>query len=707
MIAIGLILFTQNIYQNTLHRGSSVIQLGVLSIEEYNVFLNILDTYSLTATRRVNLNLNTIELHTNDPTLGNRIQLIEGSSPAYGEFISNINKDKPNQSGIFRNIIPRYDLVVYCLAAPQNLFVSSFYSINTTDLTILTHVLDYLYSEVFHVELFAILDNMGFSHLFFPFSLNQMIVSSTATFFLVLATILSLVQFSVSQLRSINIMLALGYSKTRTSITMVRKILSFKETVLPAIVIYIFFICYLILTTSYSYFYFELTLLFFAVYLALLILCMFMAFVILIIFVGIQNSDSTSVLKNKYYYFAIQTANFSIKTVFTVFFIVGVLITLSLLEEIILRRESLTNWNRTENLYRIQVFDVGQATLFEVEEFVTERIVYLYQHLKEHNKAFIMNSLNFENMELLGLYDFPMSGRVHGIQSHVIISPNYLNFNPIFDTEGNQVTDQLIHDDYVMNILVPFSFYYLKEELLFYYHKFFYFHKVEVENIYNIAFGRPMNTTPKTELTVNIIFVKDNQYYFTLNPIVRVSYGNRIFDTIAVVYTRNFHRSFLSSNATHSMFFYAGNFNPDDYISFALAYDASILTVTSSMDEQKNDILSDLRAYHTNSILLLILLLFSNVGISYNLFSNYYERNKVKLVLKSLWGYSTFEKHKKFLIALFLPLMVIVLITGIMYDIKALLVGAFLLAMDTIFILLKESLLQQKSFSMILKGNKQ
>ena len=81
--------------------------------------------------------------------------------------------------------------------------------------------------------------------------------------------------------------------------------------------------------------------------------------------------------------------------------------------------------------------------------------------------------------------------------------------------------------------------------------KYFYFEKVEAENNYNEMAGREERLDiTEDQLTVNIIYVKDGQRYFTYRSDCASADGSWITDPLVQIYTGNIHCNYAHSFLT-------------------------------------------------------------------------------------------------------------------------------------------------------------
>ena len=101
-------------------------------------------------------------------------------------------------------------------------------------------------------------------------------------------------------------------------------------------------------------------------------------------------------------------------------------------------------------------------------------------------------------------------------------------------------------DDLTLNLLVPEQYHDMEQEILAAWREYFYFEKVEAENDYNERAGeKEQLDIAENQLTVNIIYVKDGQRYFTYRSDCASADGSWITDPLVQIYTGNRRRFFI------------------------------------------------------------------------------------------------------------------------------------------------------------------
>ncbi len=207
-------------------------------------------------------------------------------------------------------------------------------------------------------------------------------------------------------------------------------------------------------------------------------------------------------------------------------------------------------------LYRAVVYNSGEDESTAKYLEIAQRSQELLALLEEKTGAFVMDAYNYQAMDDDGtpLYtmnnpEFPIEIAPAGMS--VQVSPGYFKWNPIKTTDGSELEKQIVQDDLTLNLLVPEQYRDMEQEILTAWKEYFYFEKVEAENDYNELAGRKERLDiTENQLTVNIIYVKDGQRYFTYRSDCAAADGSWITDPLVQIYTGNIHCNYAHSFLT-------------------------------------------------------------------------------------------------------------------------------------------------------------
>lgn len=166
-----------------------------------------------------------------------------------------------------------------------------------------------------------------------------------------------------------------------------------------------------------------------------------------------------------------------------------------------------------EHLYRTVVYNSGEDESDAKYLEIAQRSQKLLSLLEEKTGAFVMDAYNYQTVDDEG--------------------------TPLYTMNTPEVPIEIAPAG--MSIQVSRE----------YWRKYFYFEKVEAENNYNEMAGREERLDiTEDQLTVNIIFVKDGQRYFTYRSDCASADGSWITDPLVQIYTGNIHCNYAHSFLT-------------------------------------------------------------------------------------------------------------------------------------------------------------
>jgi hypothetical protein len=209
-----------------------------------------------------------------------------------------------------------------------------------------------------------------------------------------------------------------------------------------------------------------------------------------------------------------------------------------------------------KDIYVLRINDVGQDIETEIEIDVQKRISKLYGYLCDNNNAFFMDAEDYFAYKQYG-GDIDINGLLtDGFYTHITVSPNYFLYNPINTIDNNNVLDEVVVSNQVLNILVPESLLYLQDKYEEQFLDYFDFYRNKVyRNIYSHEADDTWETIPVEKMKINIIPVKNDQWYFTFSTDINESTFNSISDPVVVVYTDNFHPSTTLAMSSSCLYF--------------------------------------------------------------------------------------------------------------------------------------------------------
>ena len=664
---------------------------------------------------------NTYHLQTTDVTLNGEMVLVSGRLPEYGttEFIHSIDTGNENQVGIIDDILPGLQLSVTHLSNPANtqrdgvyvFYTDAFEAVQefkdaiipyTRDIEL--HYLDFTIDD-FWITLELMIGSVGSG----AQSLAEVLIP-VYTLFLIM--ILVMIQYGVKLLRTQSILKLNGFS--------IWKILQ-KVTISSAISLFIGMIIAYAVSLIYIYasrfhlFLGDITFYFIMIGLAFIVL--YLLIINLFVYTYLTLSKEISLIKGKKSVFIsqfINVLNHGLKIGISFLFLFSSLTILDNMNRLNQRLSAQDRWNETENIYQPASLLMGTNT-FETESLLFKPHRLLYDYLVENHHAFIVSAENMPRILDDGTSPFadpdlapPLEIAPNGWR--ITISPSYLDVNPIQAIGDIDIKEALIWDDYTWNLLVPISLEEQEEELTELYLEEFYSQKVLLANMYNDELGKPLIETTIDELSINIIYVYNDQDFFTFDIFRPISTSGIVNNTVAVIFNPDtFHAHFLSYLFQQNVFII--NESAEDTRSMILpAIEAngleSNIPAVHSVYEQFNILLQALIDEFIRLFIFTAFLVGFNLTISYYLIASYFETNKFQLVIKRNFGYHILKRNKKFLLTFLSYAVPILIIVNILWGFTVFLIGLGFLFFDLLIMAIFERRLMNKSFSEIMKGER-
>jgi len=417
----------------------------------------------------------------------------------------------------------------------------------------------------------------------------------------------------------------------------------------------------------------------------------------------------------------VQAVNYFAKYMSVSFFSAAIAFLVMLFAQLTTERQNMQSWMDTRDIYQVYIMNIGQVHDRAIMAEVHSKTTHLYQHLSISNNGFFMDANSIWAMELFG-EDFPLTGLVtNHATTHISVSPNFFSFNPIIASTGVPVYQELDFSDNVLNLIVPNALSAIHEDLYLHFLEYLYFHRVDIHRrVYSGTHGETWNPSTREPLTVNIIPVKDGQFYFTFSPHIRQATGNKILDPVVHVYTGNLHPSYTYSTVTRALFFQHDSDlheTPDEYLAYLVEMDG--FAFASSVWSMIANRVSQFQRDYFGTVFLSLFIVIGYLITSFSVYSNYFVRNRYSIMVKTMWGYSVFRRYTSVFVMLFLPILiaflpfVFVAMTPLarLHLLPSLSVqwifalGIFLVGIDVLYFVSMEKLLLKKSINSILKGD--
>ena len=247
----------------------------------------------------------------------------------------------------------------------------------------------------------------------------------------------------------------------------------------------------------------------------------------------------------------------------------------------------------------------------------------------------------------------------------VSVNNNYLKLNPIYDVNGKPVN---VPDESTttLTILVPEKYKTQEKEIQELYTNFHTYYYYWFDDLYANTI-KPLDYNPSVEkelllhhkpLPVSIIFVKNNQDYYSYMPWVLPERENTVKDPIAVIVNDRNMGQFLTSEYIINGYFWGKSssinyMNPMQTESFQIDINKSgirnLLVSISPLYDAVGQSIQETRGkigiysvmYFVSILVVILVTLFSCI--------NYIENNNRELSIKKIHGYSFWNMHKSLL----------------------------------------------------------
>ncbi|HAX71890.1 MAG TPA: hypothetical protein DCY20_00040 [Firmicutes bacterium] len=665
------------------------------------LFQDLAKKYSVTIFKSTYKNNNSLELITTDTTMDGKIELTNGNYPksSTDEFISTTISQHSNQVGVIKNFDKDMTINIYNFTHIKNYNPSGIYYLTTNN----SHHIDQILDELNSLNVEATILNS------FSSTANSLLFLINPTqFCILLCGIFAIIHFIQKELKNIFIYKVYGYKK----ISIIHRILvQLVKPLISSLVISsaLFIILHFTLNaTDYFIDSFSLLLKFY--------LFIFTIYIITAILLGVSYVNSSkynTVIKGeKPFNNELLGFNILIKVIYTIMILilfVQVDSTSSYLKNL---RESLKYWEKTENIYQpiityTGVEGVGKAAELELYQKGSDFLTLLL----ENSKAFVLDT-NLFSTSSNGTFQYEnnisngVSIDVSVYGKRITASREYFNINTILTSNGESVFNILELTPNTMTILVPEKFKYLEAKINAHYLDYFYSTKVEVENIYRNRLNQPPFNFSKTDLNINLIYVQNNQSYFTFNPYTDLLDQNTIIDPITIIYDEaNYHISDIYAYLTSCVFFYSEQINPyEELVPYISSSKLNSLNKIESVYDFLGLKIADLKQQEQQLLTSSLLLIVGNIIITYHFISNYYEKYKKKLYLQRIYGYSWIKKNQLLLILLLSINLTSCFICGIWYNLLPFSI-LFILLIDIGLFLSLSFVLNKKSYLEIMKGD--
>ncbi|EGT4966432.1 TPA: DUF1430 domain-containing protein [Clostridioides difficile] len=700
---LGLNIVKDNEINNILYNDTTSISVMFKDYKKLNKnyskwIKDIADENNVAISKYVFNNNEKLSIYTTDTSLNNNIKLKSGKFPNTNsnEFISNINTNNSNQVGKFSTMSKDISILIRDFGKISEVGESGILYISTQNEDTINKILRELNVDrsIFVARLH---DRYVNSNLY----LNPSIIRDLIL--IILCFLATIIHYSISVSREASILRLNGYSKLDIIARVIKNILRIMIlSSVTALLIYIIYILKLNIGVRAC--------LYFAMF---SIICILINILISILIVGFNSRSSKYVLSlnGKKSYGFVNIMHFTLKIVFVSFLILSInncILNYNMLQT---QLGNLSEWDKAKNVYNLTLKDTGEQSLGKEEVIKNAKIKSFYKSLVEEKDAFLIDTTNFEKLEDGSyMYEINSKGKnpeVSQYGKNIKINKNYLKVNPIY-SNGKEIFNLIDYNDKTINLLVPKKLQVHENDIKKEFRELFYFEKIEVENMYNEKLNRGLNKTKESDLNVNIIYVDNNQSYFTYNSFVMEDNRNLIDDPIVIIDIDNIDDSFYLSYISRCVYFNSKKLDALADISNIIesqGVEAYIQSLHAVYNEYGLEI-NKLEKYLNSEIFTIIIIAISNLMITYNIVASYYERNKYKLYIKKIFGYSTTARSMLLIVSLILTNIIPISIISTRVDLSnnIILFGFLILVVEVIISIILDKIISNSSFNKIIKG---
>ena len=381
---------------------------------------------------------------------------------------------------------------------------------------------------------------------------------------------------------------------------------------------------------------------------------------------------------------------------------------------------ALASWERTKNVYKIE-YSLLDDSLEELmsdygkDRALNDRLQRFYDMLSKKRECFLIKADNFTRVVLTNgvtiyenefygdkFYDFPLG-------EWITIDENYLKVNPIKTCDGALIKDKINQDPNVMNILIPEKYQEFESSIVEKALDGFYFKKVTVDNIYNEEMNLPVNQTTKEQLSINVIYVENNQTYYTYQ-MNKGDMNNLITDPLVYIYNGNVDSSDMGSMINSCVFYISESegqafLELQDVIKEAGAPD---ITGVKSVYDEGGAKINELRVrIERHSIYAIVFLMFFIIiFIMYSWLT--YKMNVYNSAIKKVMGYSEIHIYKGNIMMNILLMSGTIIAVCLKYNEQSLILitGTVIILLDNIFFCILTGSMSEKEIKNVIRERK-
>ncbi|MCL1989790.1 MAG: DUF1430 domain-containing protein [Defluviitaleaceae bacterium] len=716
LVFYGVFLLLSEPYLTLFQPGIEVEVSFGNDIDNFHLFIDALyETEQLVISpRALDMQGNVTHIYTTDVTLGGEVVLSSGRFPApeTAEFIHSHETGDENQVGVIDDILPGHVFSITHFSNPFNFMMDGNYFFQTGDMENVKTFVDQVESYVVGISVFdvGLVESNMWDGLIMVLGMSGMWEMIGLSLIFLLSMFLLILQHGILIIKKQTIFKLHGVSERKVLKNVTQSVLV--PLLIGGMIGYFISVIY-VYVVRFQLFLIDITRYFVIMSGTLILLYLFL--LNLFVYGYLRFSNRSHTIKGGKSYKLPQLFNHVLKVFFSMLLLLSLPITLDAIHALQVRLAARSLWEESEGIFRIHFGATGYWST-ETEMLITDNVRKMYDYLSEHHGGFLIDGWQLDNILERGFSPYVDPEEAPALQlspigHRITASPSFLEVNPIQAANGIGIEEQLILEPTVQNVLVPYSLKLYEEELYALYLEHFYFEKVQLYNTYAAEVGNPLTDITIDELSLNIIYINDEQCHFGFNALLMSSTGGLFCNPVVVIFNPdNAHGNLLFVSFQHSTYFRHDGHTQDAFESILPAIERYDLTenirFVSSVYHEFIWVIQFLSRQLMRLVALLVLLLISSLAVTYYLMATYFETNKFKLVVKRNFGYHTLKRNKVFVLTFLSYSLPIILLGGWIFGWEIFLIGTAVLLVDIFVALILERRLMKKSFSEIMKGER-
>lgn len=634
--------FQGSLFHEFLFTGKTQVFIDVSEIPEIkarNVLNAVAREYQIDVSKLVVPSRELVQIYTNGYTFYEDLGLVSGEIPTNAEqFLADYASTRPNQSGRLAVMDHNQQIEIYDASKLSHSQLSGSYLLNGTP-------------EAIEAFLSVVNANGGSTEIINVYPETQLWIGIDdsnivmSILFIYLISIFTLVQYYIRYQKKFSVQQTFGWSHGQL---WRHELWTWSKVILTSSVIAaVLGSCYYIIAYGFSRYFLQWLGLFGLVSLGNSLILL--AIMSLVMRASIAKKVTIRKINGQKNYTVLMSMQYMMKVGFAVVMVVAMMATLQTLDEIQQLQAQFSKWEQTQNWYQPNfALTVGFEDPQRDEKIYAQNLQLqaLYENLTLPN--FIFDAQNYRIVDGVVGYEYypnrpdnPYFDTNHG--KVIFVDENYVAYNELRAANGQLVSELIDESIQVMTILVPE---FLADDMLALeaaYFEDFYYREVQLPNSFLSEFGLPLRDINQASYHVQMIFMPSDQSYFSydtqipdiVDPIIQVyKAGQNVINTQSVL---------------QDWYLYT----PSGYDGLVADLSANnLMAAIPSLNAVYDEVGLQVRALQQQQVALLMsvsVLAGINLTMSYYFIQSYTQKNRYRLSIQSVFGYSVWRKNAQLL----------------------------------------------------------